>query len=67
MTESGYSMLLAHNNAIKRAVEESGAELIDLFERKEYYPSNDGTHPNKEGHRWIATRWLEQYKEKGNV
>ncbi len=67
MTECGYSMLFAHNNAIKRAVEENGAELVDLFQYKEYYPSNDGTHPNRDGHRWIANRWLKQCKEKRDV
>jgi len=67
MTERGYSMLAAHNAAIKKAAEENGAALIDLFEYKEYYPSNDGTHPNKDGHRWIAMRWLEQFKARGKV
>ena len=66
MTERGALMLSAYNQAIRNAAEENGATLIDLFQYKEYYPSNDGTHPNREGHRWIAARWLEQYEERGN-
>lgn len=62
MEERVYSQLSAYNSAIKSAAEENGAAVIDLCRYREYYPSKDGAHPDKDGHRWIAERWLEQMK-----
>lgn len=63
MTDHVYSLLLPHNNAIKKAAYENRAEVIDLVEYKEYYSANDYTHPNKEGHHLLAEQWLGKLKD----
>lgn len=62
MTDHVYSLLLPHNKAIRKAVSENYADIIDLVEYREYYPANDYTHPNKEGHQLLAEQWLRQLK-----
>ena len=58
------SIFVSHNNAIKKAVNENGAKLIDLAKFNEYYLANDNCHPNKEGHNQIAKWWIKELKGK---
>ena len=59
MTDRDISLLLPYNEAIKRAVKEKQADLVDLAKYKMYFLSLDGVHPNMEGHRLLAALWLD--------
>lgn len=63
MTDWDISLLLPHNEAIKRAVKEERVVLVDLAENKTYFPSFDCVHPSKEGHQVLADIWLDCLKK----
>lgn len=64
MTDFLYAALSPYNRAIREAVLGSRAELIDLAEKREFYSSRDGTHPDREGHRLLADYWMEELKKR---